>query len=342
MERINLYGLLPEEIEKEIAPIGAPSYRAGQLFRWVQKQRAADFAQMTNLPAGFRAELEKIFRVFLPEVVRRSDAPRGASHKLLCRFPDGVSVETVAIAGKKGMTLCVSSQAGCGYDCTFCATAIGGLQRSLQAAEIVGQVLALEEPPKRIVYMGMGEPLANYGNVVKSIRILTHPDGLAISPGRITVSTVGLTPMIDRLESDKTGVRLAISLVAGDDSKRSRLMPVNRKYPLAPLLESAARFARSSGHPVTFEYPMLAGVNDGVEDARVLVRKLNSIKCKVNLIPWNRVDELPYSPPGEESINRFLGILSGRLTVTVRRSAGREIDAACGQLRLRHIEEEPG
>lgn len=334
-KKYNLLGLLPEDIAAKIVPPGLPSYRAGQIFRWVHKQRASEFVEMSNLPAPLRKDLEKQFNIAIPVEVKNSVPPHGRSRKLLLRLSDDLRVETVVIGESGKETLCVSSQAGCSYDCSFCATAIGGLRRSLGADEIVGQVIALGTLPKRIVFMGMGEPLANYKNVVQSLRILTHPDGLAITPRRITVSTVGLLPLIDRLADEQIGVRLAVSLFSADDKKRSRFMPVNNKYPLAPLLKSAGRFSQVSGHPVTFEYPLLAGINDGVEDARILLRKLNSISCKVNLIPFNRVDELPFAPPSEEVLNRFLGILSGRLTVTVRRSAGRDIDAACGQLRLR-------
>ncbi len=334
MKRISLHGLLPEEIEEKL-PIGTAPYRSAQLFRWVQKQRALSFDEMTNLPLAFRARAAEIFHLDLPEPAKRSESHRGGSEKTLFRFDDGASAETVVISAPDGDTLCVSSQAGCCYGCRFCATAIGGLIRSLRTSEIIAQFFALSKPPKRVVYMGMGEPLANFGNVVRSIRIITHTDGFALAPGRITVSTVGLVPLIDRLAKEKLGVRLAISLASADDGKRSDLMPVNRKYPVAELLGAAGRFARASGKPVTFEYPLLAGVNDGDDDARLLARKLGPIPCKVNLIPWNRVEELPFAPPDEKRIDRFLRVLSGRLTVTVRRSAGRSIDAACGQLRAR-------
>ncbi len=335
MERINLLGLLPDEIGEKIAVLGLPSYRASQIFRWVQKLRVTQFEEMKNLPPPLRKELEEQFTLDRPVEVSRSAPPRGKSQKVLYRMSDQIRVETVLIGEEGKETLCLSSQAGCLYKCSFCATAIGGLRRSLRADEMIGQVLAPNSAPKRIVYMGMGEPLANYKNVVQSLRILTHPEGLDMTPRRITVSTAGLAPMIDRLADEELGVRLAISLFSADNAKRSRFMPINQKYPLTSLLKSAARFSRISSHPVTFEYPMIAGVNDGVEDARLLTRKLNSISCKINIIPFNPVSEFPFTPPSEEVLNRFLGILSGRLTVTVRRSAGRQIDAACGQLRLR-------
>jgi 23S rRNA (adenine2503-C2)-methyltransferase len=181
----------------------------------------------------------------------------------------------------------------------------------------------------------MGEPLANFRNVVKSVRLLTHPHGFALPPRRITISTVGLVPLIDRLAAERLGVRLAISLAAADDEKRAKILPIAASYPLDDLLAAGMRFAEASKSRVTFEYVLLDGVNDGESDARSLIARLSPLRCKLNLIPFNPVEELPYRPPSEERIDRFLARLSGRLTVTVRRSAGRSIDAACGQLRLR-------
>lgn len=330
-----LAGLFPEEIAELLGPLGAPRYRADQLFRWIHRQRARGFAEMSNLPMELRAALEERFVVGAPEAVAVSELDPGGTRKFLFRGEGGTEFETVEIPGEEGPTVCVSSQSGCRYDCAFCATPLGGFLRSLGAGEIAGQVLGIGRPAKRIVYMGMGEPLANYRQVVRSIRLLIHPNGAALPPRRITVSTVGLVPLIDRLASEDLGVRLAVSLTAADDGKRARLMPVARKYAVADLLAAAERFAERCGAPVTFEVPLLAGVNDSEDDARLLARRLAPLSCKVNLIPFNPVPDLPYRPPDEERIDRFLAILSRRLTATVRRSAGRGIDAACGQLRLR-------
>jgi 23S rRNA (adenine2503-C2)-methyltransferase len=330
---VDLFGLLPDEMEALLRPL--PRYRAAQIFRWIQRHRVFDPMGMTNLPADLKERLAPLVADLLPrDAAVPAESPDG-SRKHLLRFPDGTNVEAVRIPGGKGVTICVSSQAGCRYDCAFCATPLGGFLRSLTAGEIVTQVLLSGGEVRRVVYMGMGEPLANYRNVVKSIRVLTHPEGLALAPRRITLSTVGLVPLIERLRREKLGVRLAISLVSAIPEKRARLMPVERRYPLASLLESAHRFAHSGGSPVTFEYVLLAGVNDGAEDAKALIGRLSPIPCKVNLIPFNRVETLPFEPPGEERIERFLAMLSPYLTVTVRRSAGSSIDAACGQLRLR-------
>jgi 23S rRNA (adenine2503-C2)-methyltransferase len=290
---------------------------------------------MTTLPLDLRRSLEERFSVGIPERAGLSEPGSDRSRKFLLRLADGTEIETVKIAGEDGVTACVSSQAGCRYGCAYCATPLGGFTRSLAAGEIVGQVLALEEPVRRIVYMGMGEPLANYRNVVKSVRLFTHPHGAAFPARRITISTAGLVPLIDRLAAERLGVRLAISLGSADDAKRASLLPIARSYGLDALLGAARRFAEESGSRVTFEYVLLAGVNDGEEDARALVRRLSPLPSKVNLIPFNPVNALPHRPPSEAAIDRFLARLAPHLTVTVRRSAGRSIDAACGQLRLR-------
>jgi len=330
---VDLFGLLPDQWEKLLHPL--PRYRASQVFRWVQRHRVFDPAQMTNLPGEVKERLAPLLAGALPrDAVDPAQSPDG-SRKHLFRLPDGTNIEAVRIPGGKGATVCVSSQAGCRYDCAFCATPLGGFVRSLTAGEIVAQVLLSGGEVRRVVYMGMGEPLANYPNVVKSVRVLTHPDGLALPPRRITISTVGLVPQIDRLQKENLGVRLAISLVSALPGKRARLMPVEKRYPLPSLLESARGFARASGLPVTFEVVLLAGVNDGEEDAKALITRLSPIPCKVNLIPFNRVETIPFEPSTEKRMNRFLSLLAPHLTVTVRRSAGRSIHAACGQLRLR-------
>ncbi len=333
--RPELAGLLPEEIEPILLSLGEPRYRALQVFQWIQKRRVTQFDSMSNLPHALRVALAEKCRVGIPVLREEFSVEKGGSGKYLLRLSDGIEIETVRIPAVDGPTICVSSQAGCAYDCAFCATAIGGLQRSLRAGEIVGQILALTETPKRVVYMGMGEPLANFKSVLQSVRILTHPEGAAIPPRRITISTVGLVPMIDRLARENLGVRLAISLTSAIDEKRDRLMPVNRKFPLPDLLGSASRFASITGSRVTFEYPLMGGVNDGEEDVRALVDRLGPLRCRLNLIPFNQVEELDFEAPPESRVEHFLKKLTPYLNVTVRRSAGREIDAACGQLRIR-------
>jgi len=327
--------LLPEELVPIVESLGAPCYRASQIFRWIHRHGAADYDSMSNLPSDLRQRLAEELPLRPPVSVDETPPGSDGSRKILYRLADDTEVETVRIAGPDGVTVCVSSQSGCRYGCTFCATALGGLRRSLGAGEITGQITSLGEPVKRIVYMGMGEPLANYRNVTKSIRILIHPEGAAIPPRRITVSTVGLVPLIDRLAAEDLGIRLAISLTSADDAERAALMPIAKSYGLEALLAAAKRFALRAGDPVTFEYVLISSVNDTEEDARALARRLAPLPCKVNLIPFNPVDELPYEAPPEDRIDRFLAILAPRVTVTVRRSAGRSIDAACGQLRLR-------
>ncbi|MFH1679788.1 MAG: 23S rRNA (adenine(2503)-C(2))-methyltransferase RlmN [Candidatus Eisenbacteria bacterium] len=328
-------GLLPEEIEERLRPLGVPRFRASQVFRWIHRHGARGFDSMTNLPMELRESLAARAAVGIPEIAARSEPGEDGSLKVLFRLSDGTGVETVRIAGEDGPTACISSQAGCRYGCAFCATPLGGFARSLRAGEIAGQVLGLGERVRRVVYMGMGEPLANYAAVVKSVRLLTHPHGHALPARRITISTVGLVPLIYRLAEERLGVRLAISLAAATDEKRASLMPIARQHRLDSLLAAASHFSEESGARVTFEYVLLAGVNDTDEDARALVRRLAPLRCKLNLIPFNAVNGLPFRAPSEKVIERFLARLAPRLTVTVRRSAGRSLDAACGQLRLR-------
>ncbi|MBM3321653.1 MAG: 23S rRNA (adenine(2503)-C(2))-methyltransferase RlmN [Candidatus Eisenbacteria bacterium] len=335
-------GLLPSEIEERLRPLGVPGYRALQVFRWVHRHGARDFEAMTNLPRALRETLAAAAPIGIPAVAARSEPGADGSLKILFRFPEGTETETVRIAGADGLTACVSSQAGCRYGCAYCATPLGGFERSLRAGEIAGQVLGLGETVRRVVYMGMGEPLANYAEVVKSVRLLVHPHGLALPARRITISTVGLVPLIRRLAEEGLGVRLAISLASAIDETRARLLPIARTYDLDSLFAAAARFSETSGSRVTFEYVLLGGVNDGEEDARALIRRLSPLRCKLNLIPYNPVDDLPFGAPAEHAIDRFLARLAPHLTVTVRRSAGRTIDAACGQLRLRARAASPG
>ncbi|MBN1824942.1 MAG: 23S rRNA (adenine(2503)-C(2))-methyltransferase RlmN [Candidatus Eisenbacteria bacterium] len=333
--KTDLVGSTPEEIGALLSALDEPPYRGTQIFRWIHRHRARSFREMTVLPLPLREALEARFRIDLPRRTERVGPGPDGAVKDLFLLQDGAAVEAVRIAGEDGATLCVSSQAGCRYGCAFCATARGGFRRSLTAGEIAGQLLVQEEPVRRVVYMGMGEPLANYRNTVRSVRLLVHPEGAAIPPRRITLSTAGLVPLIDRLAAEELGLRLAVSLNASNDEIRRRLMPIAERWPIEALLAAADRFARQSGAPVTFEYVLLAGVNDGDEHARELARRLAPIRCKVNLIPFNPVPSLPWRGPTESRIESFLRILAPRLVATVRRSAGSGIDAACGQLRLR-------
>jgi len=339
--RTDIKGLLPDELREFIARLGKERYRASQLLRWVHGRGVHDFDEMTDLTKTFREELRRIARVeHLGEIARIRSAD-GETTRLVFRLADGLRIETVAMQDDDRRTVCVSSQAGCALQCDFCATGQLGLGRNLTAGELVDQVIQAaklfpghERPATNVVFMGMGEPLQNYDAVVRAVCLLSLEMGLAISAAHVTVSTAGLVPMIHRLAADLPRVGLAISLNATTDEVRTRLMPINRRYPLAELMAAAAATAKASGRRwVTFEYALIDGVNDSDEDARRLVRMTSSFPCKINLIPFNPVPDRSYRRPPVERIERFAAILADRRrTVTVRWSKGDDITAACGQL----------
>ncbi len=316
---------------------GLPAYRSVQTLRGLYQRGTATFAVMSDLPRPLREALEREFalpRLTPAEVVRSADGTR----KLLFRLEAGRAIETVLIPDRPRLTVCVSSQAGCGMGCRFCATAQLGWQRNLTAAEIVGQVIAARgaldagERITNIVFMGMGEPLANYDALIEAIEILGAEWGLGFSSRRITVSTVGLVPALQRLVRD-TRVQVAVSLSATTDALRERLTPVHRKYPLAQLLEACRTLPIAQRRRITFEYVLLDGVNDRPADAMRLVRLLHGIRAKVNLIPFNPFPGAEFQPPAPEVIHAFQHRLrAAGVNATLRASRGQDIQAACGQL----------
>jgi 23S rRNA (adenine2503-C2)-methyltransferase len=337
--RVDVTGLGLEELEAFARSLGEPAYRGRQLARWIYRRRAAAFDGMTDLPASLRARLAAAARLPRLAVVARQEAPDGSTTKFLCALPDGQAIETVLMRYADGRrTACISTQVGCGMGCTFCATGLAGLQRNLTAGEIVDQVLlvaqATGERPTHVVFMGMGEPLANYEATVRAVRILTAPWGVGIGGRHLTISTVGLVPQIHRLAAERFPLTLAISLHAPDDALRTHLVPVNRRWPIAQLLAAARAYATTTGRRVTFEYVLLAGVNDAQAHARALGRLLAGGPYHVNVIPWNPVFGLQYRRPSADVVRRFARIVrAAGVPVTVRVERGVEIDAACGQLR---------
>jgi len=341
MSRVNLVGLLPSELEDLAVELGASRYRGRQLATWIFRKSVFDLEAMTDLPKDFRAALAERVVVEVPGPERLTPSQDG-SQKLVFALDGGSRISSVLMPDDDRMTLCVSTQAGCGFACAFCLTGVMGLERNLTAAEIVGQVLAanrLLDPEARrvthIVFMGMGEPLANYAALVKSLRILTDPKlGVGYSPRRLTVSTVGLVPGIEKLGREDLKVNLAISLHATTDDVRSRLMPVNRSFDLAALMAAVGRYPLASRQRVFFEYVMLEDVNDTTDDARRLARLLRGVKAKVNLIPFNDWEGAKFRRPPLARILSFQSILlDAGITTTVRWSKGEDIGAACGQLR---------
>jgi 23S rRNA (adenine2503-C2)-methyltransferase len=325
-------------LEAVLAERGIPRFRARQIFGWIYRRGVIDIAAMTDLSRELRETLARDFELTTPELVTREQSVDG-TEKLLLRLADGRQIESVFIPDTPAMTFCISTQVGCAMGCGFCLTGKMGLVRNLTAGEIAGQVRVLAnathmlDHPFNIVLMGMGEPLHNYDPTMKALRILHSEHGLAVSPRRVTLSTVGIVPGLQRLAKEPLMPNLAISLHATTDEQRSELVPPNRKYPLAEILETCQRFPLKRRSRITFEYVMLDGVNDTPEDARRLARLLSGIKAKVNLIPLNPAPGIPFERPSDERIDRFAQILADRhFTVSVRKSRGQDIRAACGQL----------
>jgi 23S rRNA (adenine2503-C2)-methyltransferase len=337
MSPLNLVGLLPSELEDLAVELGASRYRGRQLATWIYRKGVFDLGAMTDLPREFRAGLAERAVVALPEI-EQVVASQDGSRKLVFRLEDGSRISAVLMPDDDRLTLCLSTQVGCGFECAFCLTGTMGLERNLTAAEIVGQLLAAnalgEARVTHMVFMGMGEPLANLGALVQAIRIFTDAKlGVGYSPRRITVSTVGLVPGIDRLGREDLKVNLAVSLHAASDDVRGRLMPVNRSFDLAALMAAVRRYPLAPRQRVFFEYVMLDGVNDGEEDARRLAKLLRGVRAKVNLIPFNDWGGARFQRPPLPRILAFQGILlAAGITTTVRWSKGEDVGAACGQL----------
>lgn len=336
-DKPNLKDLYLPEIETCIAPLGKERYRARQIMKWLYQHGAESFEEMTNLSKDFRAKMIDLARIGQPEIEKIQKSADG-TRKILFRLEDGLSIESVIIPGKNHWTVCVSTQAGCQMGCTFCLTGKQGFKRNLHPSEITGQItqLRFNTPEgadiKNIVMMGMGEPLANYENTVKAIRIMTSDFGLGFSRRKVTVSTCGIAPMIDQLGKD-TCVNLAISLNAPDNARRSELMPVNRTYPLETLLASCLNYPMPGRRMLTFEYILMAGVNDAQEDAEMLASLLRGIRCKLNLIAFNEFPGSLFKTPPQETVTAFQQMLmKHHYTTIIRISKGSDILAACGQL----------
>ena len=335
---IDLANLERQAIETALDDRGHKRFHARQIFRWIYKRGVTDVAAMTDLSRELRAALGQEFTVTTPTIAAREKSVDG-TEKFLLRLADGRQLESVFIPDTPSMTFCISTQVGCAMACAFCLTGKMGLVRNLTAGEIAGQVRvlagALDMLDKKfnIVLMGMGEPLHNYDETMRALRILNDEHGLAISPRRITLSTVGLLPALEKLAREPLMPHLAISLHAPTDQLRGELVPLNKKYGIADIIEACRRFPLSKRSRITFEYVLLAGVNDSPDDARRLAKLLSGVKSKVNVIPLNAAPGIPFERPSDEAIDRFAQGLADRgLVVSVRRSRGRDIRAACGQL----------
>ncbi|HSY88636.1 MAG TPA: 23S rRNA (adenine(2503)-C(2))-methyltransferase RlmN [Verrucomicrobiae bacterium] len=347
--RIELIGLDRSELEAELARVGEPPFRARQLWHWIYHRGATDFAKMTSLAKSFRADLAERYVVSRPRAVVDRQSIDG-TRKWLLGFADGQEAETVHIPEEDRGTLCVSSQIGCTLTCRFCHTGTQRLVRNLSAAEILGQIMlardALEEWPSppdgrlisNIVMMGMGEPLYNYDNVAKALRIVMDGEGISISKRKITLSTAGVVPMIRRAGAE-LGVNLAISLHAVTDELRDRIVPINKKYPIAELMDACRTYpGLSNARRITFEYVMLKGVNDSPADARALIKLIEGVPAKVNLIPFNAWPGAPFECSSNAAIAAFSDIVfEAGYASPVRTPRGRDIMAACGQLKSESV-----
>jgi 23S rRNA (adenine2503-C2)-methyltransferase len=357
----NLLGKSPEELRAFLESLGEPAYRGAQIYHALYAERRFDFDGMTNLPAKLRERLSRGAAIELPRIIRKHCSDDGTIRYVLAldavaqdsaakdsektsRSLTPATIETVFMPEENRQTICVSTQAGCAVDCHFCLTATLGLIRNLSAGEIIGQVLiALEEnraalkPQTNVVLMGQGEPLLNFEPVMAALRILLDPNGMAISPKHVTLSTSGIVPGIERLAKEKVRPKLAISLNASSNAQRDEIMPINRKYPIEALLEACRDYPLRPWEHLTFEYVLLGGFNDSPDDARRVVKLLANLRAKVNLIPWNPGD-LPYAKPDPARIEAFRRILADKdVRAFVRYSRGQDVMAACGQLALMEI-----
>lgn len=322
-----------------LVSLGEPAYRGRQVARWVHARGACAFEEMTDLPKALRARLGEHARITRLEIRRRVQSADGTTTKYLLACPDGSTIESVWMRYQDGRhSVCVSTQVGCAMACTFCATGLAGLTRNLTAGEIVDQVRVMQqdqgERATHVVFMGMGEPLANYEATVRAIRLLHAPYGLALSARRITVSTVGLVPQIRRLAEEGLPITLAVSLHAPRDDLRAQLVPLTLRYPVGELLEACRDYVTRTRRRITFEYVLLAGLNDTPQEAHEVGRLLRGMLCHLNLIPWNPVPGLPYRRPDPDRVRAFARIVRAYgIPTTVRIERGTEILAACGQLR---------
>ena len=333
------------EIEVALIARGQPKYRAQQVARWIYEKRALSFEAMTDLPAALRADLAQAFTFARLENLRVLGS-KDTTQKFLFRLPDAALIESVLIPASPALygeasdrrTICISSQVGCAYGCKFCASGLDGWSRNLSAGEIVGQFMEVErqsgERINNIVFMGMGEPLANFNNLMRSIEILNAPWGVGLGARHITISTSGLAPQIKQLAEQPKQLRLAISLHGATDAVREKIMPVNRKYPLAVLIEACEYFTARKKQRLTFEYILIEGVNDEPAHAADLARLVRQVGAKVNCIPYNVVEGLEWKRPSEARQDAFMSVLErSNCIATIRREKGHDIAAACGQLR---------
>ena len=339
----HLKSMTQAELSQVLKELGQPAFRSKQVYTWLHKG-IRSYEQMTNLPKALRDTLQEKYPLNIPQVVRKQESAKDGTIKYLWELSDGNCVETVLMRYHYGNTVCISTEVGCRMGCAFCASTLGGLVRRLEPYEMLDEVLFTQIdsglPISRVVLMGIGEPLDNFDNVMRFLELVNSEEGMNISMRHISLSTCGLIPKIDQLAERKMQISLAISLHGPNDEIRSRVMPVNKAYPIEPLLECCRRYYEATSRRIHFEYAMIDGVNDRECDARELLRRLKGLPAHFNLIPLNHVEESPLKPSSKAAVARFQQILEeGGITATVRRTLGSDIDASCGQLRRKYNKE---
>ena len=343
---MNLKSMTLPELSDALMAMGQPAFRARQLYTWLHRG-ARSYGEMSNLPAALRERLEREYPICPPQVVRRQESARDGTIKYLWQLADGNCVETVLMRYHYGNTVCISTEVGCRMSCAFCASTIGGLVRRLEPYEMLDEVLFTQvdsgQPISHIVLMGIGEPLDNFDNVMRFLELVNSPEGMNISMRHISLSTCGLVPKIDELAKRKLQLTLSVSLHAPNDAIRDTIMPVNRAYPSEALLDACRRYYQATSRRISFEYAMIDGVNDSVENAKELIRRLKGLPAHFNLIPLNHVEESPLKPSSRAAVAAFQKTLEDAgIPATVRRILGGDIDASCGQLRRKYTRQEQG
>lgn len=343
----DLRSLSFSEVTELILKLNEKKFRAGQIYEWIHKKLVQSYEEMTNIPKSLKQKLAKEVTFYPMKEVERYVSKLDGTTKFLFELHDGNIIETVLMKYHHGNSVCISSQVGCRMGCRFCASTLGGLTRHLEVSELLNQIYYIQkttgERVSNVVVMGTGEPFDNYDNIVKFLNMLTDEKGLNISQRNITVSTCGLVPKIHELAKEKLSITLAISLHAPNDEMRKELMPIANKYTINEIMEACDFYIKETGRRITFEYSLVAGVNDKEEHAKELVRRLSGKLCHVNLIPVNPIEERDYKRSGKESVEHFRSILEkNHINATVRREMGSDIQAACGQLRKRYNDKKKG
>ena len=341
-DSLDIKSMYPEELRGMIREKGLPAFRAKQIYEWIHVRQAAAFEEMTNLPAKLRTELSGEYPLVTAKLIDRQISAVDGTQKFLFEMPDGCLVESVFMRYHFGNSVCISSQVGCRMGCSFCASTLHGLVRSLTASEMLEQIYAIirhtKETVSHVVVMGMGEPLDNYDNLLRFIRLLTGPEGLNLSQRSLTVSTCGIVPNIYRLAKEGLHITLALSLHAATDEQRRKIMPIANRYSIEELMKACGAYYRETGRQITFEYSLIRGVNDSREDAQGLTRLAKPLRAHINLIPVNPVRERGYEHPDNAHVQAFKKELENNdVNVSIRRALGKDIEGACGQLRNRYV-----